>query len=255
MGIAPSFLFSKKLIFGPHVGTDDNLNQSRSDQKLMQVVCYNNHGTIEMVEISFSAKPIPKKGEALVEVYAFGLNPIDLNLLKSAIPSDVPIPKIIGCELSGRVISTEQCCTDHLLPGDYVVSMIPPDWGGWGAASEYVSIAESLLAKVPPNTNVIDAAGIPYVGLTVIQALEPFVRSQHSSTHGTLGKKILIQEGANGIGPFAIQYCKNVLGMYVITTCSTHSVSLVRHLGADEVIDVDNQRYRKGHSPLCPPYY
>ena len=51
------------------------------------------------------------------------------------------------------------------------------------------------------------------------------------------GKRILIQAGSGGVGSFAIQYCKHILGMYVLTTCSTKNISFVKSIGADFVID------------------
>ena len=54
---------------------------------------------------------------------------------------------------------------------------------------------------------------------------------------------MLIQAGSGGVGSFAIQYCKHVLGMYVATTCSTGSVDLVRSLGADQVIDYTREDF------------
>ena len=56
----------------------------------------------------------------------------------------------------------------------------------------------------------------------------------------TRKKRVLIQGGAGGLGSYAIQYCKNVLGMYVVTTCSKDNEGFVKKLGADECIDYKN---------------
>ena len=80
-------------------------------------------------------------------------------------------------------------------------------------------------------------AGLPTAALAVIQALEPYV-SYHAASRpfaGTQGQKILIHGGSGGLGEpaihllivegdsdgcagtFAIQYCKNVLHMTVVS--------------------------------------
>ena len=55
--------------------------------------------------------------------------------------------------------------------------------------------------------------------------------------------KVLIIGGAGGAGSFAIQYAKNVLDLYVITTCSEKKIEICKSLGADEVIDYNKEDY------------
>jgi NADPH:quinone reductase-like Zn-dependent oxidoreductase len=59
-----------------------------------------------------------------------------------------------------------------------------------------------------------------------------------------VGQKILIHGGAGGIGTIAIQIAKH-LGAYVVTTVSESSVSYVKQLGADEVIDYKAQKFEE----------
>ena len=56
------------------------------------------------------------------------------------------------------------------------------------------------------------------------------------------GERILIHGAGGGVGTFAIQLAKD-LGVYVIGTEKGHNVAFVKQLGADEVIDVDSQRF------------
>eukprot|EP00300_Choanocystis_sp_HF-7_P033018 c4507_g1_i2.p1 GENE.c4507_g1_i2~~c4507_g1_i2.p1 ORF type:complete len:271 (+),score=44.16 c4507_g1_i2:421-1233(+) len=114
----------------------------------------------------------------------------------------------------------------------------------WGSSADYLCIDASLVAKVPPSYTsqigrIKECATLPLVGLTVLQAMQPVVDSFET----TKGKKILIQAGAGGVGSFAIQYCKHVLGMFVATTCSASNESFVKSLGADLVIDYTSERF------------
>jgi NADPH:quinone reductase-like Zn-dependent oxidoreductase len=51
-------------------------------------------------------------------------------------------------------------------------------------------------------------------------------------------KRVLILDGQGGLGTMAVQYCKQVLGMYVIAAANSTKSDCVKKLGADEVIDL-----------------
>ena len=54
------------------------------------------------------------------------------------------------------------------------------------------------------------------------------------------GDRVLVQAGAGGVGSLGIQIAKH-RGAHVITTCSPRNEALVRHLGADEVVNYREQ--------------
>jgi NADPH:quinone reductase-like Zn-dependent oxidoreductase len=223
------------------------------DENYMTSIIYHNHQSIESIEFDrYTPLPIPARGEILIKVLAFGINPIDVKCLENNISQTViPIPKTLGCEFSGRVVSTTTCYTNYFQIGDLVVGMLPMIWTQKGAAAEYITVNENLCAKVPTNVNAIDAAGIPLAGLTVVQALREFLQ-ENSFPGSTTGKRILIQGGSGGIGTFAIQYCKNVLGMYVIATCSERNIPFIRSLGVDEIVDHEHARSELNLFPFFP---
>jgi NADPH:quinone reductase-like Zn-dependent oxidoreductase len=208
-------------------------------ENYMTSIVYQDHQSIEsLVFDRYTAFPRVMRGEVLIKVSAFGVNRIDIKLIENNISTKIlPLPKTFGCEFSGRVISTTACYTDYLTVGDHVVGMIPLFWTKKGTAAEFISVNENLCAKVPSTISVIDVAAIPLVGLTVLQALREFLQENQPVPEKTIGKRILIQDASSGIGAFAIQYCKNVLGMYVIATCAQRDLSFVQTLGADEIID------------------
>jgi len=91
------------------------------------------------------------------------------------------------------------------------------------------------VAKIPETVELESAAALPLVSLTVVQSLKKVKEPK--------GKKILIHAGAGGVGTFAIQYAKNVLGMHVATTASKEKTEIVKALGADLVIDYKSQDF------------
>lgn len=229
-----------------NINTPNNvIKYDESIERMTSIEYENNQQSIESIEINrYHTIPHIKQGEVLIKVIAIGLNPIDIKLIEYSNLSKTirPLPKTLGCEFSGKVVSTIGCYTDYLSIGDEVVGMIPFLCTSNGAASEYITINENLVAKVPSNVSIIDVTGIPFVGLTVVEALQEYVTKYSQYPETTNGKKILIQGAAGGIGTFAIQYCKNVLGMYIIATCSQNNIQFLRSLGVDEVIDYEQVR-------------
>jgi len=84
-----------------------------------------------------------------------------------------------------------------------------------------------------------ECAALPLTGQTVLQAFE---RAGITPTSAQ-GKRILIHAGAGGVGTIAIQVAK-LWGLKTFTTCSHRNISFCRdELGADVVIDYNEQRF------------
>lgn len=209
---------------------------------VMKAALYFKHGDTRVVSV-IENYPIPevKSGQALVKVLAASLNARDPKLIANAIPEVIiPTPKVIGSEFCGVVISTQNCKTDKLKVGDKVIAMLDLLYNNNGAVAEYVAVNEKDLVHAPLRLSAIESASIPLVGLTIMQAMLPYLRSIHQQS---ANKRVLIQGGSGGLGSFAIQYCKRVLCMHVTTTCNTEHVEYVRGLGADTVIDYTAQSF------------
>lgn len=164
----------------------------------------------------------------LIRVAAASLNPIDgmrnRGFLKMLAPDKHP--HIFGYDVSG-VVEEVGLGVDEFKAGDRVYSRIGERQDG--TMAEFVSVKSSLVARAPSNISLQDAAGIPLVGLTSMQAFEAG-NLQRDQT-------IFISKGSGGIGTFAIQLAKNVYGAKVITTASSKKMDLLRQLGADQVIN------------------
>ena len=105
-----------------------------------------------------------------------------------------------------------------------------------GTIAEFVAVNSELVAKKPKNITFEEAAALPLVGLTAIQALESVGIKEND--------RVLIHAGSGGVGSFAIQYAK-VKGAIVYTTTSSKNVDWVTALGADRVIDYTTEDYKE----------
>jgi NADPH:quinone reductase-like Zn-dependent oxidoreductase len=181
-----------------------------------------------------TAKPIINASDVLIETKAAGLNPIDYKLVSGHLKEIVALnlPNTIGFDLSGVVIEKGVEVTKFEI-GDSVYARVPQNQMGTVAA--YVAVASKVISKKPDNISFEEAASLPLVGLTSIQALEREGLKEND--------RILIHAGSGGVGSFAIQYAK-AKGAYVFTTTSTKNVDWVKALGADCVIDYKKEDYK-----------
>lgn len=177
-------------------------------------------------------KPIIEKDEVLIEIYAAGVNPLDIKVIEGKLKSvsTFQLPATLGYDVSGIIVEKGENVTNFNI-GDEVFSKVNKQ----GTFTEFVAVNQNIISLKPKNTTFEEAASLPLVGLTAIQALK----------RGKLktGDKVLIHAGSGGVGSFAIQYAKSI-GAYVYTTTSTENVEWVKSLGADRVIDYKTENYK-----------
>jgi alcohol dehydrogenase len=203
----------------------------------MKLAQYSQYGGPEVIEINDIDKPVPRPGQVLVEVKAAALNPFDekvrSGIMKDAIPLEFPVT--IGADFAGVVTEITDDVTSVKV-GDEVFGSAMVLNGGSGAVAEYAAANATSIAKKSENVSFEEAAAIVLVGISATQALEQLNLEK--------GKKILIHGGAGGIGSTAIQLAKH-LGAYVATAVKAKDFGFVRSLGADEVIDYENQKFEE----------
>jgi len=200
----------------------------------MKALVFKRYGGPDQIAFADIPRPVPKPDEILVQVHAAGLNPIDNAIPKGTFKPILKfqLPATLGSDLAGIVVEVGSRVT-WFKPGDAVFASIFDL--GTGAFAEYAVVPENAAALKPANLDFVQAASIPMVGLTSLQALKE--RAQIKP-----GQNVFIPAGAGGIGTFAIQLAKH-LGAKVATTTSAGNVDMVRGLGADEVIDYKKQEF------------
>lgn len=210
----------------------------------MKAAQFDKIGEADVVKEATIPRPLCcSDGEVLVQVEAGGLNPVDFKQRRLEAPAMIrPLPSVSGFDFSGVILQVGPNVTS-LKPQDKVFGMLPLMGQRWGAFQEFVVVHSRIIAKAPSKVSLQDAAGLPLVGLTTVHSLQPVLQAWKDAGTSSKGKKILIHAGAGGVGSFAIQYCKNVLGMEVATTASASKAEFVRGLGADTVIDYKTTKF------------
>src|SRR5260370_15948049 len=123
----------------------------------------------------------------------------------------------------------------RLEVGDRIFSR--PRNGRMGAFAEFIAIDKREAALMASKLNYHEAGSLPLVALTSWQALVDVANLKPR-------QQLLIPAGSGGAGTFAIQLAKH-LGAEVWTTTSGKNLELVKSLGADHIINYQNEKFEE----------
>jgi NADPH:quinone reductase-like Zn-dependent oxidoreductase len=182
--------------------------------------------------LSEAPAPVAGPADLVVRVRAAGINPIDLKLAAGSLRAiqRLAFPAPAGFDLAGTVVQVGADAQGFAI-GDEVYART--NRLRRGAFAERVAIEAEAVARKPASLSFVEAASLPLVGLTTVQALVGRARVEP-------GQRVLVHAGSGGVGTFAIQYAK-ALGLHVTTTTSSRNAAWVRELGADEVVQYDRE--------------
>ncbi|XP_003707613.1 NAD(P)H oxidoreductase RTN4IP1, mitochondrial [Megachile rotundata] len=216
----------------------------------MQAWQIHSYGGLEELKLSHVRIPmIAKPTEILVKVEASSINPIDiamtrgygatiLNFMRktrsfTGAPYDeLELPLTLGRDFCGIVVSKGHGVETELKLGDQVWGVVPVEQQGCHA--NYVVVDSDTVRPCPKNLSCVEAASIPYAGLTAWSAL--WITGGLCSKTVSSNSSVLVLGGSGGVGTLAVQLLK-AWNMHVVTTCSSDAVNLLQKLGADVVID------------------
>jgi NADPH:quinone reductase-like Zn-dependent oxidoreductase len=198
----------------------------------MKAVRIHSFGSTDVMQLDEIEAPHPKKGEVLIRVCASSVNPVDFKMRSGEFKMPgAHMPMTLGRDVSGIVEAVGSGVTDFTV-GDEVFALLDGDHGGY---AEFVLARADTVAPKPSAIDHAHAAAVPLAAITAWQGL---------FDHGHLrrGERVLIHGAAGGVGHFAVQFAKNE-GAYVFATARGEDADLLRSLGADEVIDYQNERF------------
>jgi NADPH:quinone reductase-like Zn-dependent oxidoreductase len=199
---------------------------------IMKAVVIHSVGEPNVLILEDTPRPEPKDGEVLIRVKAASVNPVDYKIRSGQYKkSEIKLPLTLGRDVAG-VIETIGPGVEGFKPGDEVFAFLGAESGGY---AEFAVAKQDEVAPKPISLDFIQAAAVPLAAETAWQAL---------FDHGHLqaGETVLIHGAGGGVGHLAVQFAK-AKGARVIATVSTPDVDLVRHLGADRVIDYKTESF------------
>lgn len=200
----------------------------------MKATRIHSFGSSNVLTLEETPRPEPTDGQILIKVHAAGVNPVDWKIRSGqSRKAEQQMPLTLGRDVSGVVEAVGRGVAGFKL-GDEVYAFLGSHSGGY---AEYALAEEREVALKPRSLDHVHAAAVPLAATTAWQAL---------FEHGDLqpGQRLLIHGAAGGVGHYALQFAK-AKGASVIATGRSEDMSLLRALGADEVIDYRKARFEE----------
>lgn len=212
----------------------------------MKAWVHHRYGPADIVSMETVPRPQPKAGEILVKVYATSITTADWRLRTSKFPPGLWIPgrlvagvlrprhSIRGMEYAGIVEKVGAGVT-NFLPGQRVFGLTSHD-----AHAQFLAVkADGCVLPTPAHISDTQAASLPFGGLCSLVFLRDVAKVGP-------GMEVLVVGASGGVGSYGVQIARH-LGARVTGVASRASLSFVRGLGADWVLD-----YQQG-DPLDGP--
>lgn len=177
-----------------------------------------------------TTKPVPKPGEVLIEVEAFGLNFADIMARKGQYRDAPPLPFVPGYDVVGRVLRTG----NHSTPfqeGDRVTALTR-----FGGYAQYVVTDARAVVKIDEHLPTAEAAALTTQFCTAYYCAAEMVQLHP-------GDVVLIHSAAGGVGTALLQLALHKGCEVIATTGSSHKVELIKQAGAHHVIDTSKHDF------------
>ena len=197
----------------------------------MKAVVCKAWGLPETLVIEDLPTPVPKPGEALIEIRAASVNYPDVLMIQKKYQIQPPLPFIPGSEVAGVVSALGQGVTQVKL-GDRVIAFC-----GLGGFAEAVAVKAEGLIPIPPGLDDATAASFTLV----------YGTSHHAVLdRGELkaGQTMLVLGAAGGVGLAAVEIGKAIGARVIAAASSDDKLAVCRAHGADVLINYSTQDLR-----------
>jgi NADPH:quinone reductase-like Zn-dependent oxidoreductase len=194
----------------------------------MKAVIIKAYGESDVLQIADITRPSCRPGEVLVRVCAAAINPKDTFIRKGRFKRFTGAPSSVrmGFDFAGEVTELGKG-VKGVQAGDKVFGVLD-GWHG-GAFAEYLAVSTGKLAKKPDSLSFEEAAALPLVSLTALQALR-------DEAQIIAGQSLCINGASGGVGSVAVQIGK-IYGAEVTAVSRTENHELLLKLGADRCLD------------------
>ncbi len=197
----------------------------------MKAILLREFGGPENLFYGETDKPVPKANQILIRTVAAAVNKPDVMQRMGQYPPPMGESEILGLEVAGEVEQIGDAVS-KFKPGDKVMALV-----AGGAYAAYTTAYEGHVMHKPASMDFNQAACVCEAYITAYLNLFMLGALKHDQS-------VLLHGGGGGVNTAAIQLCRNLLSnCKIFVTASPGKVDRVKELGADHVIDYQNQSF------------
>lgn len=188
-------------------------------------------GNAENFVIEERPVPVPKEGQILIKVKAFGLNRSELMTRKGLSPN-VKFPRVLGIECVGEVAEDP---SGIFQQGQQVAAVMGEMGRAYdGSYAEYTVLPREILVPFQSKMDWPTLGAIPEMFHTVSGSLNLALKI-------TKGETLLIRGGTSSIGMLSVQFAKACGVTVIATTRKQEKIKTLLQNGTDYVLIDDGK--------------
>ena len=187
----------------------------------MRAIQISEFGGPDVMKLVELADPVPGAGEVLLDVTAVGINYADTHQTENSYLSPQTLPLVPGIEVVGTHDGKR-----------YLASVSS------GGYAEKAVAHKAVMFPIPESVTDEQALCMLIQGTTAWHLLK-------TMGHLKAGESVVIHAAAGGVGTIAIQLAKLWGAKVIAVTSSDEKSALATSLGADEVVDANDENLGK----------
>jgi NADPH2:quinone reductase len=193
-------------------------------------------------EVGEAPDPVRGKGDALIQVVAVPLNPIDVNVGAGRFyGGSPPLPYVPGCEGVGRVVEGETIAAGTLVWAHGAGMGVRRD----GALGELLSVPEDVVVPLPDDVDPVLAGALGIAGVAGWLPVTVRARVQE-------GETVLVLGATGTVGLVAMQAARLLgAGHVVAAGRRPEALERARRLGADAVVSLESDDLVEAFREAC----
>ena len=199
----------------------------------IRVVRFAETGDASVLKIFDEERPEPGPGELRIKVEAIGLNRAEVMFRNGAYIEQPTLPSKLGYEASGTVLAVGEGVKGFAV-GDKVSSIPAFSQSQYGVYASEAIVPEHALTHLPENLSFQQGAALWMQYLTAFGALVDVGQLRRDQS-------VLITAASSSVGIATIQLAKHIGAKIIATTRGASKVDELSQLGADYVIQTDNE--------------
>ncbi|GAB5401957.1 MAG: zinc-binding dehydrogenase [Aureliella sp.] len=211
----------------------------------MKAAFFEQPGPPDVIQYGDVPKPEVLPHQVLVKIAATSLNPIDTYIRAGANYWPLPSPFVVGCDFAGTVEAVGAEVGEGISVGERVWGSNQGLLGRQGTFAEYAAVDAELCYPSPDDVDDKCLAACSLVGITAHLGVVGKAKVSKGDT-------VFVRGGVGGVGSMVLQMCRALGAIVIATAGSPEKAALCKELGAEHVINYNQQDIASTLGELAP---